>query len=73
MGIGSELKGVLAHDAEAIFLIEPLSPRVIFPDAEPHNVAALVLTSLKTSIHQVLADTAAEEFQFMVQVTEYNF
>ena len=56
-----------ADDAEAILLVKPLRTRIVFPDTEPHHIAAVVFGTFEACLHQRLADAFAEKFLLRIK------
>lgn len=70
--VGAELKSVFADNAEAVSFVETLSTRVVFPDAKPHHIAALIAGMVKTNFHQPLANALAEVLLMGVEPVEFD-
>src|SRR5215207_11122630 len=58
---------------EAIFFVEALRPRIVFPDAKPHDVAALGASSFETGLHQRLPDSLPEKFLVRIEAGKLDW
>src|SRR5690606_22735184 len=52
---------MVADGAKTVLFIEPLRPRIKFPNAEPHHVVTVRLSDGKAFIQKRLADTLSQK------------
>src|ERR1044072_4897848 len=71
--IRAVLENMVADKAKAVFFVESLGARIVFPDAQPDHVVAEFFSRFKTFFHQRRADSTAKKILVRIAAVEFNW
>src|SRR6185369_2790822 len=69
--IGTEDKRVTADLSEAVLFVKTLGPWIVFPNAKPDRVEAILSGKIETCVHQSLADALTKKLLLGIKPVEF--